>query len=66
MFLVVVFVPDRLPCKFHGDYHGYVLILFRVGYHGGMIGNNIGEVFLFLLLFFVLGKLQWRNNWLEH
>jgi hypothetical protein len=48
MFLVVVFVPGRLPCKFHGD----VLVLFQVGYHEGMTGNNTGEVlFLFLLLF---------------
>jgi hypothetical protein len=52
MFLVVVFVPGRLPCKFHGSYHGDVLVLFRAGYHEGMIGHNTGEVlFLFLLLF---------------
>jgi hypothetical protein len=53
MFLVVVFVPGRLPCKFHGGYHGDVLVLFRAGYHGGMIGNNTREV-LFLFLFVVL------------
>jgi hypothetical protein len=50
MFLVVVFVPGRLPCKFHGGYHGDVLVLFRAGYHEGMTGSNTREV---LFLFFV-------------
>jgi hypothetical protein len=53
MFLVVVFVPGRLPCKFHVGYHGDgALVLFRAGYCGRMIGHNSREVlFLFLLLF---------------
>jgi hypothetical protein len=56
MFLVVVFVPGRLPCKFHGGYHGDVLVLFWAGYHGGIIGHNTRKV-LFLFLFFVPGRL---------
>jgi hypothetical protein len=48
MFLVVVFVSGRLPCKFYGGYHGDVLVLFRAGYHEGMFGSNTREVlFLF-------------------
>jgi hypothetical protein len=27
MFLVVDFVLDRLSCKFHGSYHGDVVVL---------------------------------------
>jgi hypothetical protein len=54
MFLVVVFVPGRLPCKFHGSYHGDVLVLFQAGYHGGIIGHNTRKVlFLFLVLVFL-------------
>jgi hypothetical protein len=44
MFLVVVFFPGRLPCKFHED----VLVFFQVGYHEGMTGRNTREV-LFML-----------------
>jgi hypothetical protein len=70
MFLVVVFVLGRLPCKFHGGYHGDILVLFRAGYRGGMIGNNTGEVlFLFLLcscsfliLFIVLTLVPGRSQ----
>jgi hypothetical protein len=49
------FVLGKLSCKFHGGYHGndlfLILVLFREGYHGGMIGNITGKV---LFLFFVL------------
>jgi hypothetical protein len=27
MFLVTYLVPGRLSCKFHGGYHGYVVVL---------------------------------------
>jgi hypothetical protein len=49
MFLLVVFVPGRLPCKFHGGFHGAVLVLFWAGYHEGMTGSNTREVFLFFV-----------------
>jgi hypothetical protein len=44
--LVVVSVLSRLPCKFHGD----VLVLFRAGYHGGIIGHNTRKVLCVLLI----------------
>jgi hypothetical protein len=53
MFLVVVNIPGRLPCKFHGGYHGDILFLFWVGYHGGIIGHNTRKL-LFVLLTLVL------------
>jgi hypothetical protein len=64
MFLVVVIVPSRLPSKFHGGYHEDVLVLFQIGYHGGMIGNNNGEVlFLFLIFFlFRIGYYDWSQQ----
>jgi hypothetical protein len=55
MFLVVVSVPGRLPCKSHGGYNGDVLVLFRAGYHGGIIGHNTRKVLSFLVIL-VLGK----------
>ena len=34
-----------------------ILFMFQVGYLGGMIGKNTGEVlFLFLIVIFVLGR----------
>jgi hypothetical protein len=57
MFLVVVSVPGRLPCKFHGGYHGDVLVFFRAGYHGGITGHNTRKV-LFMLLILVPSRSQ--------
>jgi hypothetical protein len=55
MFLVVVFVLGRLPCKCHGHYHGndVVLVLFWEAYCGIMIGHNTREVLFFFLLLFL-------------
>jgi hypothetical protein len=52
MFLVVVFVPGKLPCKFHGGYHGDVLVLFWVGYHEGMTSNNTSEVLFLIFVYY--------------
>jgi hypothetical protein len=55
IFLVVVFVPGRLSCKFHGGYHGDVVVL--VSCFGQVtIGHNTGRALLFFLIivFFVL------------
>jgi hypothetical protein len=57
MFLVVVSVPSNLPCKFHGDYHGNVLVLFAAGYYGGIVGHNTRKA-LFMLLILVPDRSQ--------
>jgi hypothetical protein len=38
MFLVVDLVPGRLSCKFHGGYHGDVVVL--VSCSGKVTGNS--------------------------
>jgi hypothetical protein len=38
MFLVVVSIPGKLPCKFHG------------AYHGGIIGHNTRKALSVLLI----------------
>jgi hypothetical protein len=42
-FALVALVSNGLSCQFHEGYHGNIVVLvflFRVGYHGGMIGPN--------------------------
>jgi hypothetical protein len=49
----ITVVPTHFAkVKFHGDYHGDVLVflLLGEGYYGGMIGHNNGR-FFFLFLF---------------
>jgi hypothetical protein len=69
MFLVVDFVPGRLSCKFHGGYHGDVVVLvscFRAGYYGGMIGHNTGRVLKSVVLISCYCILFWLLSQAGH
>jgi hypothetical protein len=59
MFLVVVSVLGRLPCKFHGGYNGDVLVFFWEVYHEGITGHNTRkELFMLVILVLVSGRSQ--------
>jgi hypothetical protein len=56
-----------LSCKFHGGYHGDIVVLvflFQTSYCEGMIGHNTSRVlFLFLVIvFFILALVLGRSQ----